>query len=82
MRICVAENVGVRLGQATVLDDVSIGISAGERTRSENHPHGDPNSCPMHSPGFNMVVCVSFRGVSHREPSKRDRTRRGSHTRS
>ena len=30
MRICVAENVGVRLGQATVLDDVSIGISAGE----------------------------------------------------
>jgi len=30
MRICVAENVGVRLGQATVLDDVSIGISVGE----------------------------------------------------
>ena len=30
MRICVAENVGVRLGQATVLDEVSIGISAGE----------------------------------------------------
>jgi iron complex transport system ATP-binding protein len=30
MRVCVAENVGVRLGRATLLDDVSIGISAGE----------------------------------------------------
>ena len=30
MRVCVAENVGVRLGQTTLLDDVSIGVSAGE----------------------------------------------------
>ena len=30
MSICVAANIYVRLGQTTILDDVSIAVSAGE----------------------------------------------------
>ena len=30
MRVCEIENVSVRAGRATLLDDVSIGVSAGE----------------------------------------------------